>query len=155
MRGKLDTCNELCNQWARDLLLPGWITWSRGLFGFQFHVLFYFFGKQTLLLKLTLNSGISWFLKYDSVADGTALEKREQLSLWHLSVLSLFWCPQEDGGIHFLGMAVRQVIKRQQSITIHPRLNKRSCYGLCGKCKPLFLMRYCPPFRDATQCMFT
>lgn len=162
-----------------------WITWSRGLFRFEFHVLFYLCDLSKGNYWSVNVWGFLWFLflfyffwktnpspQISSELWNFLVFEIWQHCWWHCSgekratfsvalictqpvMFALFWCPQEDGGTHFLGMAVRQVIKRQQSITIHPRLNKRSCYGLCGKCKPCFLMRYCPPFGDATQRMCT
>lgn len=92
-----------------------------------------------------------WAEKNDSNADGTALEGGEKLSQWHWSVCRLSCLPQEDGGTVFLGMAARQVVKRWLSITIHPRLNKRSCYVLSTKGKLCFLMRCCPACIDTTH----
>lgn len=45
---------------------------------------FFFLSGKKPFLKLT-ETGIPWVAKYESIADGTALEEREQLTVWHWS----------------------------------------------------------------------
>lgn len=43
----------------------------------------FFFWKTNPSLQANSETGFFWVEKNDSDADGTALEEREQLSLWH------------------------------------------------------------------------